>query len=67
MQTTIGRLSRSYPEQDIGGATLGDLQQMKPHLREALAALSQIEECRKLTDKELSYRRAFKMLDEATR
>ena len=67
VQTTIGRLSRSYPEQDIGGAALGDLQQMKPHLQQALAALSQIEERRKLTDKELSYRRAFKMLSEATR
>jgi hypothetical protein len=67
MQTTIGRVSRSYTEQDIGGATLGDLQQMRPHLQEALAALAQIEERRKLTDKEPSYRRAFKMLYEATR
>ena len=67
VQTTIGRLWRSYPEQDIGGAALGDLQQIRPHLQEALATLSQIEERRNLTDKELSYRRAFKMLSEATR
>jgi hypothetical protein len=40
---------------------------MRPHLQEALAALAQIEERRKLTDKELSYRRAFKMLYEAMR
>jgi hypothetical protein len=39
--------------------------QMRPHLEGALAALAQIEERRKLTDKELSYRRAFKMLSES--
>ena len=63
----IGRLLRRYPEQAIGGVALQDLQQMRPHLQRALATLSQIEESRKLTEKELSYRRAFKMLYEASR
>jgi hypothetical protein len=63
----IGRLLRRYPEQAIGGVALEDLQQMRPHLQGALATLSQIEERRKLTEKELSYRRAFKMLYEASR
>jgi hypothetical protein len=67
MQATIRRLSRSYPEQAISGAALEALQQMSPHLQEAMAALSRIEERRKLTDKELSYRRAFNLLLEATR
>jgi hypothetical protein len=67
VQTAIGRLSRGYPEQAIGEEALEDLQQMSPHLEEALAALAQIEERRKLTDKELSHRRAFKMLLEAIR
>ena len=67
VQTAIEHLSRGYPEQAIGGAALEDLQQMRPHLEEALAALVQIEERRKLTEKELSLRRAFKMLFEATR
>jgi hypothetical protein len=67
VQTAIGRLSRHYPEQAIGGAALEDLQQMSPHLEGALAALAQIEQRRKLTEKELSHRRAFKMLLDATR
>lgn len=67
VQTVIGRLSRSYPEHAIGGAALEDLQQMRSQLEGALAALAQIEERRKLTGKELSYRRAFKMLFDAIR
>jgi hypothetical protein len=65
VQTAIGRLSRGYQEQALGAAALEDLRQMRPHLEGALAALAQIEERRKLTDKELSYRRAFKMLSES--
>jgi hypothetical protein len=67
VQTAIRHLSRRYPEQAIGGAALEEMQQMRPHLEGALAALAQIEERRKLTEKELSHRRAFKMLSEATR
>jgi hypothetical protein len=70
VQTAIVRLSRGsrgYQEQVLGAAALEDLQQMRPHLEGALAALAQIEERRKLTDKELSYRRAFKMLSESRR
>jgi hypothetical protein len=67
VQTALERISRGYPEQAIGGAALEDLQQMRPHLEEALAALVQIEERRKLTHKELSLRRAFKMLSEVRR
>ena len=40
---------------------------MRPHVEEALAALALIEERRKLSEKELSYRRAFRMLSEARR
>jgi hypothetical protein len=67
VQTAIRHLSRRYPEQAIGGAALEEMQQIRPHLEGALAALAQIEERRKLTEKELSHRRAFKMLSEATR
>ena len=67
VQTALGRLSRSYPEQAVSEAALEDLRYVRPHLQVALAALSQIEEDRKLTDKELSYRRAFKMLSEVKR
>jgi hypothetical protein len=67
VQTAVGRLSRRYPEHALGGAALENLQQIRPHLVVALAALSQIEERRKLTDKELSYRRAFTMLSELKR
>ena len=67
VQTAIEHLTRRYPEHAIGGAALKDLRKMRPHLEGALAALAQIEERRKLTEKELSHRRAFKMLFEATR
>jgi hypothetical protein len=60
--TVIGRLLACHPEQAIGAAALEDLQRMRPHLEEALAALARIEEGRDLTEKELSYRRAFRML-----
>ena len=61
----IGRLSRCYPEQAIGGAAPKDLRRMRPHLEGALAALARIEERGDLTGKEPSYyRRAFEMLCE---
>jgi hypothetical protein len=65
VQAVIALVSRVYQEQVLGAAALEDLQQMSPHLEGALAALAQIEQRRKLTDKELSYRRAFKMLTES--
>jgi hypothetical protein len=58
------RLSRSYPEHASDKAALEDLQRMSYHIE---AALAKIEERRELTAKELSYRRAFRMLSEATR
>jgi hypothetical protein len=39
-----------------------DLLYLRPHLKEALAAMADIEEHRDLTDDELALRRAFKML-----
>jgi hypothetical protein len=65
VQAVIALVSRVYQEQVLSAAALEDLQQMRPHLEGALAALAQIEQRRKLTDKELSYRRAFKMLTES--
>jgi hypothetical protein len=38
------------------------LGRLRPHLEGALVALSRIEEGRGLTERELSYRRAFRML-----
>jgi hypothetical protein len=67
VQTALERISRGYPEQSIGGAAIEDLQQLRPHLEGALAALVQLEKRRKLTHKELSLRRAFKMLSEVRR
>ena len=40
---------------------------MRQRLEGALAALAELERCRKLTEEELSRRRAFKTLSEARR
>ncbi|MBA2713711.1 MAG: hypothetical protein H0U55_09195 [Rubrobacteraceae bacterium] len=58
----IGRLSRDHSEHAICGAASEDLQRMRPQLEGALTALAKIERHRGLTQKELSHRRAFKML-----
>jgi hypothetical protein len=64
VQEAIGRLSQHYPEHATCGAALEDLQKLRPHFQRALAALTEIERCRGLTQKELSRRRAFKILVE---
>jgi hypothetical protein len=63
----IGRLSRHHPGYAIGEAASEDPQQMRPRFEVALTALAEIERRRELTQKEVSYRRAFKMLVEVTR
>lgn len=65
VRAAVGRLSRSRPEHASDGAALEALQRMSYHIEAALAALARIEESRDLTEKELSYRRAFRLLSEA--
>jgi len=62
----IGRLSNHCPERVIGETALEDLHRMRPHFQGALAALEEIESRRDLTLKEISRRRALKMLLEGT-
>ena len=64
----IGSLPCGLEEHhEICGRAAEVLGRLKPHLEVALVALSRIEEGRELTDRELSYRRAFKMLCQAKR
>lgn len=67
VQEAIERLARHYPEHATCEAALEDLHRLRPHFEGALAALTEIEHCRRLTQKELSHRRAFKMLLEGMR
>ena len=67
VQEAIERLSRHYPEHATCKAALEDLQRLMPHFEGALSALTEIERCRGLTQKELAHRRAFKMLLEGMR
>jgi hypothetical protein len=62
VQEAIERLSRRYPDNATCKAALEDLHRLRPHFEGALSALTEIERCRGLTHKELSHRRAFKML-----
>ena len=62
--TAIGSLSRERIDHAISGAASEVLRELSPHIEGALASLAQIEERRKLTEKELSYRRAFRILYE---
>ena len=64
VQETIERLSRHHPEHTNNGAALEDLQRLRPQFEGALAALTEIERRRGLTQTEISRRRAFKMLVE---
>ena len=63
----IGRLSNHCPERIISETALEDLHSMRPHFQCALAALAEIESRRNLTLKEISCRRAFKMLLEGAK
>ena len=58
----VRHLLRDYPDHTIGGTASEDLQRMRPCCERALAALAEIERRRRLTQKEFSQRRAFKML-----
>jgi hypothetical protein len=66
LNEAIGRLSNHCPERVVGEIALEDLHRMRPHFQGALAALEEIESRRDLTLKEISRRRAFKMLLEGT-
>ena len=59
----IGSLPCANAEhREICGRAAEALGRLRPHLEGALWALSRIEEGRELTERELSYRRAFRML-----
>jgi hypothetical protein len=62
LQETVERLTRAYPPHLVGEAARDDLLDLRPHLQKALAALENIEGQRRLTEKELARRRAFRML-----
>ena len=62
LQDTAERLSRHCPTHLVGVAAREDLLELRPHLKDALDALADIEGHRNLTDEELALRRAFKML-----
>jgi hypothetical protein len=60
---TVKLLSqRSYPPEILAEAAREDLLALKPHLKEALEVLEDIQRCRSLTDKEFTQHHAFKML-----
>lgn len=67
VREAVERISRRCPEHQTGEVTLEDLQRMRPRFEGALTALAEIERRRRLTQKDLSRRRAFKMLLEGTR
>jgi hypothetical protein len=67
LRAAIGGLSRERTDHAVGGVASEALRELMPHLEGALSALLRIEEGRDLTDRELSYRRAFRMLSEAKR
>ena len=59
----IGGLPCGHAEhREMCGRASEALGRLRPHLEGALVALSRIEESRELTERELSYRRAFRML-----
>ena len=62
LQDTVERISRRYPFNLVGVAAREELLELRPHLKDALDALADIEQDRDLTDEELARRRAFKML-----
>ena len=55
-------LCRSCPPGSLGAAAHDALMGLRPEVREALAALEEIERLRPLTDEELAQRRAFTTL-----
>ena len=67
LRKVVSHLSRRYPAHLIEEAARECLLDVRPHLEEALEALAAIEQRRNLTDQELAWQRAFKMLLAATR
>jgi hypothetical protein len=59
---TVKLLSQGCPPEILPEAARDDLLALKPHLREALEALGDIQRRRSLTDKERTQQYAFKML-----
>ena len=62
LQETVEHLTRRCPAHLVGVAAREDLLELRPHLKDALVALADIEGRRNLTDEELARRRAFKMV-----
>jgi hypothetical protein len=62
LQDTVERLFRRCPTHLVGAAAREYLLELRPHLKDALDALADIEQDRDLTDEELARRRAFKIL-----
>jgi hypothetical protein len=62
LQQTIKHLAREYPPPLLGAAARKSMEDLKPHIEEALEALGEIEGRRDLTEEELARRNAFKML-----
>jgi hypothetical protein len=60
LQDTVERLSRRCPPHLVRVAARENLLELRPHLKDALVALADIEGRRNLTDEELALRRAFK-------
>lgn len=62
LRETVERLSRHYPTHSVGAAAHDSLVDLIPHLEEGLDALADIERRRDLTDQELSWQRAFRII-----
>jgi hypothetical protein len=62
LRETIEHLARECPPPLLGAAARASLEDLRPHVEEALVALGEIEGRRDLTDEELSRRCAFKMM-----
>ena len=61
-QTVLGLSRRSCAPHLIGEAAREELEDLRPHLLEAFDALARIERRRGLTDQELAWRRALRIL-----
>jgi hypothetical protein len=62
LRKTVECLSRQYPAHLVGAAACDSLVDLRPHLEDSLRALAGIEQRRELTDQELSWQRAFRMV-----
>jgi hypothetical protein len=62
LEETVERLARDCPPPLLGTAARESLEDLRPHVEEALEALGEIEGRRDLTDEVLSRRHSFKML-----